>query len=137
MTRKRSRSAERVRAAGPSAALLTPDEAADNEHAKANFLSYLTTHDTTPNAVMWWTLNSSRFHPAVVSLALKYLCIPCSSAPVERQFSTTKEFDQCGPEWLENLATLAHGLRNEDNLPEYMKPACGGAGSAAGTQPYA
>lgn len=62
----------------------------------------------------WWRLHQANF-PRVAKLAKKYLCIPATSAPSERAFSTGGNIVSCHrsllkPETVDKLVFLANNL---------------------------
>ncbi|XP_060780514.1 E3 SUMO-protein ligase ZBED1-like [Neoarius graeffei] len=70
--------------------------------------------DGEANPLDWWRLHEANF-PRVASLARKYLCIPATSAPSERAFSTGGNIVTCHravlkPENVDRLVFLAKNL---------------------------
>lgn len=70
--------------------------------------------DGETNPLEWWRQHEANF-PRVASLAKKYLCIPATSAPSERAFSTSGNIVTCRrsalkPERVDQLVFLAHNL---------------------------
>lgn len=95
----------------PSTAALSVREAIDVE-----LQSYLQTLEVEgeANPLDWWRLHEANF-PRVASLARKYLCIPATSAPSERAFSTGGNIVSCHrsllkPENVDRLVFLAKNL---------------------------
>lgn len=68
----------------------------DREAIEIEFQSYLHALevDGEANPLDWWRLHEPNF-PRVASLARKYLCIPATSAPSERAFSTGGNIVTC------------------------------------------
>lgn len=78
--------------------------------------SYLQTVevDGETNPLEWWRQHEANF-PRVASLAKKYLCIPATSSPSERAFSTSGNIITCRrsalkPETVDQLVFFAHNL---------------------------
>ncbi|XP_040278097.1 E3 SUMO-protein ligase ZBED1-like [Bufo bufo] len=97
--------------AQPGPAALT-----DREAIKIELKSYLQALDVEGEAdpLEWWRLHQANF-PRVASLAKKYLCIPATSAPSERAFSTSGNIVTCHrsalkPETVDKLVFLAKNL---------------------------
>ncbi|KAI2666742.1 E3 SUMO-protein ligase ZBED1 [Labeo rohita] len=72
-----------------------------------------TDSDTDP--LQWWKLHEMNF-PKLSNLAKKYLCIPATSSPSERAFSTSGNIVTCHrsvlkPETVDQLVFLAHNLK--------------------------
>lgn len=70
--------------------------------------------DGETNPLEWWRLHQANF-PRVANLAKKYLCIPATSAPSERAFSTCGNIITCHrsalkPETVDKLVFLANNL---------------------------
>lgn len=70
--------------------------------------------DGEANPLDWWRLHEANF-PRVASLARRYLCIPATSAPSERAFSTGGNIVTCHravlkPENVDRLVFLAKNL---------------------------
>lgn len=70
--------------------------------------------ETEADPLEWWRLHQVNF-PRVASLARKYLCIPATSAPSERAFSTGGNIVTCNrsalkPETVDRLVFLANNL---------------------------
>ncbi len=77
---------------------------------------YLQTMEACPetNPLEWWRQHEAHF-PQVAKLAKKYLCIPATSAPSERAFSTSGNIVTCQrsalkPERVDQLVFLALNL---------------------------
>ncbi|XP_069821004.1 E3 SUMO-protein ligase ZBED1-like [Dendropsophus ebraccatus] len=97
--------------AQPGPAAFTEREAIEIE-----LKSYLQALDVEGEAdpLMWWRLHQANF-PRVANLAKKYLCIPATSAPSERAFSTSGNIVTCHrsalkPETVDKLVFLAKNL---------------------------
>ncbi|XP_044130797.1 E3 SUMO-protein ligase ZBED1-like [Bufo gargarizans] len=97
--------------AQPGPAALT-----DREAIKIELKSYLQALDVEGEAdpLEWWRLHQANF-PRMASLAKKYLCIPATSAPSERAFSTsgnivTRHRSALKPETVDKLVFLAKNL---------------------------
>lgn len=72
------------------------------------------TPDSETNPLQWWRFHGSHF-PHVSCLAKKYLCIPATSSPSERAFSTGGNIVTCSraalkPEMVNRLVFLARNL---------------------------
>lgn len=88
----------------------------EKESIEMELNSYLQTVevDGETNPMEWWRQHEANF-PRVASLAKKYLCIPATSAPSERAFSTSGNIVTCRrsalkPERVDQLVFLAHNL---------------------------
>lgn len=88
----------------------------DREAIEVEIKSYLQSLevDGEANPLEWWRLHQANF-PRVASLAKKYLCIPATSAPSERAFSTGGNIVTCHrsalkPETVDKLVFLANNL---------------------------
>ncbi|XP_034040262.1 zinc finger BED domain-containing protein 1-like [Thalassophryne amazonica] len=89
---------------------------ADREAIEGELKSYLRTMpvDGETDPLGWWRLHQVNF-PRVARLAQKYLCIPDTSAPSERAFSTGGNIVTCHrsllkPETVDKLVFLANNL---------------------------
>ncbi len=70
--------------------------------------------DSEENPLFWWKEHAKQF-PALSKLAQKYLCIPATSSPSERVFSTGGNIVTClrtslKPESVDRLVFLAKNL---------------------------
>jgi len=88
----------------------------ERESIEMELNSYLQTVevDGETNPLEWWRQHEANF-PRVASLAKKYLCIPATSSPSERAFSTSGNIITCRrsalkPEMVDQLVFLAHNL---------------------------
>ena len=61
--------------------------AKEKAHIEVSKYMYIGEDATSDNPLTWWSRNSTRF-PKVSRLAKKYLCLPATSVPSERAFST-------------------------------------------------
>ncbi|KAL3972567.1 protein-disulfide reductase (glutathione) [Sarotherodon galilaeus] len=93
-----------------------PAALTDREVIEIELKSYLQVLDVDGEAdpLDWWRLHQANF-PRVASLARKYLCIPATSAPSERAFSTSGNIVTCQrsalkPETVDKLVFLANNL---------------------------
>lgn len=93
-----------------------PAALADRDAIEVELQSYLQALDVDGEAdpLEWWKLHQANF-PRVASLARKYLCIPATSAPSERAFSTGGNIVTCHraalkPENVDRLVFLAKNL---------------------------
>lgn len=93
-----------------------PAALSDKDTIEIELLSYLQALDVDGEAdpLEWWKLHQANF-PRVASLARKYLCIPATSAPSERAFSTGGNIVTCHrsalkPENVDRLVFLAKNL---------------------------
>ncbi|KAL2092747.1 hypothetical protein ACEWY4_012545 [Coilia grayii] len=71
--------------------------------------------DSDVNPLEWWKTQEIRF-PRLTKLAKKYLCVPSSSSPSERAFSTGGNIVTCHraslkPDNVDRLVFLAHNLK--------------------------
>ncbi|KAG9278042.1 zinc finger BED domain-containing protein 1-like [Astyanax mexicanus] len=71
--------------------------------------------DSDVNPLDWWKMQEVNF-PRLGKLAKKYLCIPASSSPSERVFSTGGNIVTCNraslkPDAVDRLVILSHNLR--------------------------
>lgn len=89
---------------------------ADRKAIDVELNSYLQTMpvDGETDPLDWWRLYQSNF-PRVARLAQKYLCIPATSAPSERAFSTGGNVVTCNrsllkPDTVDKLVFLANNL---------------------------
>lgn len=62
--------------------------------AKLNSYLLFPTIDSEADPLAWWKLHQVSF-PRLSELARKYLCIPASSSPSERLFSTSRNVVTC------------------------------------------
>lgn len=72
--------------------------------------------DSDFNPLEWWKTPEINF-PKLAKLAKKYLCVPVSSSPSERVFSTGGNIVACHwaslkPDNVDRLVFLAHNLSN-------------------------
>lgn len=94
----------------------SPAAIPDRDAIEVELRSYLQALDVDGEAdpLEWWKLHQANF-PRVASLARKYLCIPATSAPSERAFSTGGNIVTCHraalkPENVDRLVFLAKNL---------------------------
>ncbi|XP_073344944.1 E3 SUMO-protein ligase ZBED1-like [Pagrus major] len=94
----------------------SPAALPDRDAIEVELRSYLQALDVDGEAdpLEWWKLHQANF-PRVASLARKYLCIPATSAPSERAFSTGGNIVTCHraalkPENVDRLVFLAKNL---------------------------
>lgn len=71
--------------------------------------------DSDVNPLAWWKTQEMNF-PRLAKLAKKYLCVPASSSPSERAFSTGGNIVTCHraslkPDNVDRLVFLAHNLK--------------------------
>lgn len=88
----------------------------EKELIEGELTSYLQTPyaDSETDPLAWWKVHEANF-PRVSQLARKYLCIPATSAPSERAFSTGGNIVTCHrsalkPDAVDRLIFLAHNL---------------------------
>lgn len=94
----------------PSASI-RPEQAME---AEVNNYMLSPTIDSEANPLAWWQKNKSSF-PHLSKLARKYLCIPATSSPSERLFSTSGNIVSCQraslkPQKVNMLVFLAKNL---------------------------
>ena len=85
------------------------------QKAHAEIVRYSSEPITSNNPLAWWSTNSFRY-PVLSQLARKYLCIPATSVPSERVFSTagnivTIKRACLDPETVNMLVFLAENLK--------------------------
>lgn len=71
--------------------------------------------DSDTDPLSWWKTQEVNF-PRIGKLARKYLCIPASSSPSERAFSTGGNVVTCQraslkPEAVDRLVFLSHNMK--------------------------
>lgn len=96
---------------GCSTVTLTPEES-----IRMELRAYLHTTEVDSDAdpLQWWRCHKANF-PRVAKLAQRYLCIPATSAPSERVFSTGGNIVTCHraalkPDAVDRLVFLAQNL---------------------------
>lgn len=77
-----------------------PAALSDRDAIEVEIKSYLQSVevDAEANPLEWWRLHQTNF-PRLANLAKKYLCIPATSAPSERAFSTGGNIVTCQRLW--------------------------------------
>ena len=82
------------------------DSVPAREKARTELARWCIGQDSTEkNPLVWWKENSSKY-PTLNKLALKYLCIPATSVPSEREFSIAGHVAN------EKIASLLHETVN-------------------------
>ncbi len=90
----------------------------EQQAIEAELNSYLQAPDadSETNPLVWWKINSATY-PRVSLLAKRYLCIPATSSPSERAFSTGGNIVSCHraalkPDTVDRLVFLAKKINN-------------------------
>ncbi|XP_057183139.1 E3 SUMO-protein ligase ZBED1-like [Triplophysa rosa] len=94
----------------------TTSDLTEQQAVEAELNSYLQAPyaDSETNPIAWWKINSTTY-PRLSLLAKRYLCIPATSSPSERAFSTGGNIVSCNraalkPDAVDRLVFLAKNL---------------------------
>jgi hypothetical protein len=122
----------------PAASNITPEELEENRKLGINVIRSTDADDemvryqcsprvsSTANPLQWWKDNH-QLYPRIARLAKKYLCVPATSVPSERTFSSasnvdTKHRSRLDPETLELCVILHHFLcEKKRSIAEFKK----------------